>query len=552
VDRLRRWLRWCAGLAVAVTVGWGVFAYVRQQPRCKIPASGILHLCDDGSRLVTAEHGQVQVWDTRHGTLLHSFLEPADDRWIELLPDKQHVLIAADDKLTLLDWQDGTVHALPVPGRPGEEYLIRFAHGGKWLAVIRKSHCTFIDVDCGQVVRQGDYAFHEFCGDDGLAVLGDGTMVGVATAPVLLDVRTGMQQKPWPLGPAGLAHSPDGKQLAVCVPKAPLVNKEHRDLSLADAELIVEVWDHARRRVVFHHETGPNTSLAGLEFTPDGRYLAVSLHDDDRGRLTLFELTSGQPRFTAPIAASSLFELAFQTDPATGNLLCLINEQPLGSNPPPEKVSMWNVATGERLWVRQALRHVRSLPDCSKVAALAEDDQVMFLDARTGTTAVQKFHAERYSVVDGGFVLLRGTVKPPDAPNVLWEWLAEHWPALFGRPHEFVSVIETRTGRHVFHLERGLEPRQEAPWQDRANTYRMELSSDGGTLVILPIQAPVLVLGVAEEPPVVIRCFDVYPQRAWAWAIGSAAGTGLGLVLLGAGWRRWRARRSAASTTGRG
>ena len=74
----------------------------------------------------------------------------------------------------------------------------------------------------------------------------------------------------------------------------------------------------------------------------------------------------------------------------------------------------------------------------------------------------------------------------------------------------------------------------------------MELSSDGSTLVVLPIQGPALGAADAEESPVAIRCFDVYPERAWAWAIGSAAGTGVGLVLLGAGLRQLaRARRRA-------
>jgi WD40 repeat protein len=541
-------------LTLSGVVGWGVFTYVRQQPRCIIPASGLVHLTDDGSRLLTADNGQVKVWDTRRGTLLQTFLEPSDNRSFEMLPDMHQVLVTADDTFTFLDWHDGTAHALPMAGWRQQHGYIRISPGGKWLAALQdrddRRTWAFIDTDRREVVLQGEYPFHAFCGDTGLVVLGKDAPSGVAIPPVLLDLRTGKTLALWPHGPTCLAHSPDGKLLAVCIPKSPLGDKEHVDLSLAYAELVVEVWDVSGPKRIFRHETLPNTCIARAKFTPDGRYLAVVTNDRDPGqRLTLFDLASGGVRFTTAFD-TVMFELAFQPDPATGDWLCLVDEHWLDKQPrPPNRVSMWNTATGERLWVRQASHCVQSVPDFGKVTFFAESDQFAIVEARSGTMVAQGFCGNRCSV-KAGHVLLMGGLQEADASNWLSAWLQAQWPVLFGqaKTRELVTVIETSTGRQLLQLDFATQIYSPLPWEDsRGTVYHTKLSNTGTTLLIC--LRPMILRGgpVPVELPAEIRCFDVSPQRACTWAVGSAVSTALGLLLLGVRWRRWHAQRHRQS-----
>src|SRR5262249_12455129 len=108
-----------------------------------------------------------------------------------------------------------------------------------------------------------------------------------------------------------------------------------------------------------------------------------------------------------------------------------------------------------------------------------------------------------------------------------WEaWLDKLWPDLFGDNLHCALVMESATGRELFRLFK----------QGRANYI---LSEDASTLVsVEPVEIP--------DYGCVMRVCDVSPARAWRWAVGVAAATGLALLALRWAWRRRKARKATA------
>lgn len=553
----RRLVGWSAFLAFVSGVGWVAFFFVRNQPRCVIHDPGhILHLSDDGSRLITMDGGQLKIWDTHSGLLVRTFLDRGEDHVAECLPDKRLVVAVTGESLKIIDWQAGTEHTVPLPGwRDGSSYFQFSAHG-KWLGVRQsrgdnRTH-AFVDMDQRTVTLQGEFIYHNFCGDEGLVVLGDSSAQGVATAPVLLDLRTGKKMTQWEHGPASLAYS--GKLLAVCFPARPLPDKEMTDLSLAYAELVVEVWDVTTMTRCFQHATQQDTCIASVDFTPDGRYLAVVFNDRDPGhRLTLFELSSGRVAFTAPID-STFFSIQFAPDAASGQWLCLVDEDWLENPNRENRVSMWSVTTGELLWAKEKCHGASLLANAGRILFHPELHKTELLDARTGQSLTHKIQTNQkvQSTPDEGHILVTGRSPPPDAQNFLQTWLEEHWPRVFGVTETFALVMQTNTGREVFSI-RTHEQRQKPGLRALRLSNRhhfLLLSANGGTLLTAdyPDRDPWLP-DPEEADTSEILFWDVYPQRAWTWTIGSAAAAGVGLLLLRAGWRHWRARRRSASAS---
>jgi hypothetical protein len=116
-------------------------------------------------------------------------------------------------------------------------------------------------------------------------------------------------------------------------------------------------------------------------------------------------------------------------------------------------------------------------------------------------------------------------------PLPAWkEWLQRWAPWLLPPAKEWtVAVVETTTGRELFRM-------RQSDWQE----YR--LSEDGTTLVGTrrgdPRTSP-----VPTPAPPIIRVWDVYPGRAWLWAIVSGMMAAAGLVLLRLSWRWLRGKR---------
>ena len=88
-----------------------------------------------------------------------------------------------------------------------------------------------------------------------------------------------------------------------------------------------------------------------------------------------------------------------------------------------------------------------------------------------------------------------------------------------------VVVAETETGRERFRV--GIQ-----------NSQEFFLSGDGRTLVSIH-----RIPDAADRPESTqVRIWDVYPHRAWFWAVASSSATGVVLLLL----RRWWLKRKAA------
>src|SRR5438034_4871934 len=77
-----RFVGWAMFVGLLAAVGTVIFFWVRYQPRVVIGGRyHVLHLADDGSRLVTASfgnrqvHGPIRVWDLRTGEPIHRFVD---------------------------------------------------------------------------------------------------------------------------------------------------------------------------------------------------------------------------------------------------------------------------------------------------------------------------------------------------------------------------------------------------------------------------------------------------------------------------------------------
>jgi hypothetical protein len=110
--------------------------------------------------------------------------------------------------------------------------------------------------------------------------------------------------------------------------------------------------------------------------------------------------------------------------------------------------------------------------------------------------------------------------------SYFWEaWLEKRWPDIFGDHIPAVSVLETATGRELFRVLRH-------GWQARL------LSDDGSTLVTVDALSDEARDGFAT------RIWDVSPTRAYLWAVGAAAGTGIVLLGLNRARRKWKERQA--------
>jgi|GEM_PF-6030087 len=87
--------------------------------------------------------------------------------------------------------------------------------------------------------------------------------------------------------------------------------------------------------------------------------------------------------------------------------------------------------------------------------------------------------------------------------------------------------MESATGRELFRVI-------------NAGNQRHRLSDDASTL---------LTGDTFDDGRRMIRVWDVRPTRAWLWAVGMVAGTGLGLLALRWVWRKRAAHKAAGKRT---
>jgi DNA-binding SARP family transcriptional activator/WD40 repeat protein len=120
--------------------------------------------------------------------------------------------------------------------------------------------------------------------------------VGNISGEVLLfDTRTRRHVatlEPAPNEPAiyGLAYSPDGGRLAVAYTSVPGATAEYP----AGWRFLVALVDARTRRVVERLEMPRERGVAGVQFSPDGRTLGVTLYGETAGSLRRFDVRTGR------------------------------------------------------------------------------------------------------------------------------------------------------------------------------------------------------------------------------------------------------------------
>jgi WD40 repeat protein len=528
--RSRRFLSWSLFLGFLWAVGWAVFVYVRHTPRCTIAGTssgGITALLSpDGSRLITIPgSGQIRapggwrVWDTRTGDLLHELFRQRSVGWLEKSPDRRHLAAwlgaknLDDNELWLVDWPAGQHWRLDVKRVPGLGF--KFSSGGRWLFASEHKR--------GALAAWG--AFWDASPERA-------AVVNVATKEIVFglrefprssnnDQRLFVQDSQFKQ--IEIWDPDSGKNLAKLAPAdypwdAPFISPDDRILlSWQDGEREIDAWDLETGKKRFRRELRQSAYIQPI-FSPDSRALALWLRHNaevTETELEMIDAKTGWPLWT--FADPSGIAGEFSPD---GSLCYVVHG---GAN---KTLSMFESATGRILWTR---RHFDGrFAGATGNLLHREDDSKPFklLNARTGecvATAPLNFDPQTASLTftpDNRQVAIIGWQSRNRAPYFWEEWLEDRWPNVFAGTRSLALVMATNSGRELFRANAGFNFRDCA------------LSDDADTLVTVE---------ACENPPentFIIRIWDVSPTRAYLWAIGAAAGTGIVLLGLRLGWRK--------------
>jgi hypothetical protein len=528
---VRRFLGWLLLVTFLGGVGFGVFHFVRYRPRFTIPELLFVeHLSADGSRLVTIKppglnranvRGPVQVWDTHGGRLLNEFFGDAP-AWFEFSPDSQTVAAGLDDgTLHLIDWRSGRdwriddVRLTPLTERPPWPRHW-FSRRGRWLyvdSVVDTPGCI-IDVASRRVVLRMHEQLLHFNNDERFAFVRSGAEIDVWDVQAAKKVASLATKSDW------LTESPDGRALLtrrVLTPPTPV-----------DAAAVhgIDVLDLATLKPRFHRELSP-PGYWQASYSPDSRTLALWNGSD----LALIDANTGRLVDTREMEQCELADFS-----ADGSLMFMRHGRQFD-----ERLTMIDAATGRVLW-QKAGRSSREFIGEAGIAHQERGKPVQLIDARSGevmaiipNSSAARGDAELWNhawildfvqTSDRRHFVFAGRQRRNREPHFWDKWLEKWSPNMFGDDVPALVIMESATGQELLRLANaGNQP----IW--------LKLSDDAGTLVTVDAFA---------DGRRCVRVWDVQPTRAWLWAIGVTAATGIGLLAFRWAWRLRKARKTAS------
>lgn len=545
----RRVLGWATFLGFLVAVGAMVFLEVRSRPRCTIAGDyRFLQTSPDGATVVTCTilrneipgneavriGGPVQVWDTQTGQVRVTLLANAgyvDLSDAALSPDQRHITVtSANGAMHVLDCANGTEHSLDL----GDHAYGGFSRDGAWLfaRTTKETPTDFvIEVATRRVVLRpprGSLEWGDFKANNSIVLLRE-----AAQEITVWDLAAGKKVGVLPTAKgAWMDLSRDGRYFvnarfageAPADPGPLFPGPETDGMPVRDADRMVEIWDLTTLSRRYSHEYR-HRYFRRAWLTANGRYAMICKPvTKDLDCIDVVETDKGHTVFTMPRESS---HHDFSAD---GKLLCISTSK--------QRTAMIDLASGQTLWEKPGYGAVRFVGATGVVMYLDEKIAVKpseLLDVRTGerravVPLLSKDPSASGQGLDTGLprltpdcqhLLAIGMQQRPRQSYFWQRWLERCWPARFGGNVSGAAVMETSTGRVLFHVLRGVGDQQ-------------FLSNDVATLTTVE--------NSSDMRSTVIRIWDIHPGRAWMWAFAAAMGIGVGLwsVRRGVGWLRGR------------
>lgn len=503
-----RWIScWLIFLACHFTLGTAVFHVVRYLPRRTfvITSTTNIEVSPDGARLMTVEKldegAAVKVWNTLNGELEYEKSYP--DAVIGRAESRSHPLLfwfCRDNTWRVLDWSSQQEWHL---NESKFKMQLDISPKGRWVCLTTEKECCLFDTKARKVVLRSinDPVF----GLDDTIMLESGSKIWDLDT---LTVRGTLNAKA--IGSTSRI-SPDGRLLLVYDGTpigTPIPKKGFRTN--------VDVFDLEKVKQQFHLEIPLEKQQFGnLEcaFSPDSRFLALwhKVFDKGKSDLQMIDTASGKKLWSYVMIEGH--SITYTSD---GSRCAFIHNGGL---------TLFNTARGDIIWERPSCQFAWFAPGDRDLFFLDDSNEILhFFDTRTGqiraAAPVRLGSAFRdfMPTPDGRYVVVHGLPAEPNKSTKLLNWFHKQFPSVFGTGSSAVHVVETATGRELFHI-------------DRAGVGGY--ASDDGT-TLLTLDGPI-------DDTIVLRFWNVSPAKAWEWTIGVVAVGGL--VVLGA-WRLIKKRRA--------
>lgn len=570
---LGRLIGYAFAALLLTALGMVVFFWARYQPRATLPGSvEVLSLSPDGGRLLGRARGgyfcpmhpavmhnapdqkcpicfmplsklksarneqynagDLQVWDTRNGTLLRTF--PASKvptlRYskvpLSFLQDWNPVLTLDNDQsLCLADWtndRDGKIEFR----KAREVAVVTWSPQGRWLIADTKEGRTLLDTTGQREPAPLAGTFDKFSPDDRLQFFREPESLTVR------DIDTGNAQTiriaphdRFMIAPNSgwMALSRDSKRPAADPPggfgfmvhwfMGTWTHRlEFRTLPEGDVQGQLEL---------------PDFGLWMLAFAPDSRRAAV-WRIDPGGDVNLVLVDTPSGRAIAQVVMPPLQFATFSPDSK------LVHCQ----TQPEDRHFMLDAATGKRLWEKKTVGWLNNYGQGSDLVFQEDHDKrYQLLDGPTGAvrlTLPLDFPTQNHLpsfTPDGRRLVIRGWRQLQREPHFWETWLAKWRPAIFGDELEGVIVVDTSTGQELLRLV------------NRAQVGDGRYLCDDGEILVT-------IDGDENDPDgAVISVWEVSPRRAWTWALGVVAAACVLACMVRVSWKKWRRGPTIASAT---
>jgi hypothetical protein len=263
------------------------------------------------------------------------------------------------------------------------------------------------------------------------------------------------------------------------------------------------------------------------EFSPDDRTLALWAINEDRRGIEFLDATTGKRRSAADLDFREIElreGMGFSPD---GSLWCYCRF--------PRTLVVVEVASGRVLWQKAECGMARFAGAGTVLHHGIPDRPLELLDAHTGRLRArlpQDFDtgdAVPQLTSDGRYFVIQGWHFPGRGVWFVEKWLRTFCPKAFTEQRCGALVMDITSGCELF---RAVAPGPvwfDQPW----------LSDDGSTLVTQNSDS------LESLDPIMVRVWDVHPQRAWLWALAASIATWFALQALRAS-NRIRARKMRA------